>query len=172
MAAGYSALCFNAVVQVLQAAAVAQTIKVDPKVVLPSAAPMMGLDLPNVQIHLPSQPYAGDSWGGTSNLKNGFFKVEVSVLGEVLPEQSIPNGTPYGSSTQLGILVLSDQVQDALEADYILGQSQSVLRSCSPRVVDVASFGVVHGRNVADSRQIVSVISVVFKIRFFASQRS
>lgn len=163
---GYSSLCFNAVLQVIQAAAAAGTIGVDPNSIFQAAQPMAGIALPYIAISLPSEPYENDSWGGTSNLKNGIFQVDVHVVGELRKEDTTPTGHPYGDINYYGILILSDLVQDALDQAY------ATLKAASPKVVDVFVATTIHGRNSADARQIVSSTRVKFLIRFFAGQRS
>lgn len=163
---GYAAPCFNAVLEAVRAAAEATTIAVDPLLVFPAAQPMMGLECPNIQISLPGQPYESDVWGGTGNLKNSLFKIDVHVVTELIQEKDTPTGHPYGDELVPGLLTIADSVEDALEAAY------SNLLAASPRVVDVMSATVAHGRLVSDARQIVATIEVIFKIRFFAGRRS
>lgn len=162
---GYTAAVINGVRDVLKAATVSgEPLDYLQEVFLagPSAG-SQGLN-PFLVVRLPREPYANDSWGGTSNLKNGRFVVEVDVVAEVNPEGNYPFGVP-GDPAQRGILTIADDVMDLLEVEA------AAIKASSPRVVDFVVSASAYERIAEGAIQVVSVVRIDFQVRFFAGNR-
>lgn len=166
MAIGYAALDFNAVQDVIIAACTGGAIAVDPGKVFIEAEPQAGGKLPQITIAMPQEPYEDDTWAGSDKLKNSIFKLYVFVVAELNVAATVPGGHPFGDATTPGLLTIADQVCDALDSAY------STLMAASPKNVDVANSSKVFTRNAAGVRQVVTRITVTFKVRFFAGNRS
>lgn len=161
---GYSAKCFNVLVDVLKAAAQGGTgdLPMEAGDIFAGATPQAGNQRPFLLVRLPQEPYSTFEWGGTSALKTALFVVDVDVVDEVAPERS----QPYGSEALPGILTLADDVMDVLE------NGRDTILAASGRIVDYAMTASAHSRSEGDGRTIVATIRVAFKVRFFAGQRS
>lgn len=158
----YTANIINGVLAALQDAAQGGTgeLPVEPGDIAMLVSPMGGQQKPYIVVRLPTEPYTSAAWGGSSNLRNAIFIVDVDVVGETVPE----NPQPYGSDANTGILTLADDVMDVLE------NAREALLNTTPRLYDYELTAAAHQRG-EDARTVSVTIRCSFKIRFFAGRR-
>lgn len=153
----------NAVTQALKDVAQGTAdpkLPMEPQDIAMLVSPVGAKQKPYLVVRLPQEPYSSNVWGGSSNLKNGQFIVDVDVVGEVTPDRA----QPYGNEMQMGILNLADDVMDVLE------NARAALIASSPKVVDYEVTAAAHQQG-EDARTIAVTIRLLFKTRFFAGAR-
>jgi hypothetical protein len=149
---------FGATVDAIVAAC-GSTLAVDSARVFQAVAPEANAQLPFVVVRLPQQGKGTGDWGGTGNLRNNDFKVEVCLAAE------IPSGIthPYGDASTPGILTLTDDLMNVLE------NAKAAFLASTPKLIDYQLTAESFTKD--DSRVGVSVLTLIFKTRFFAGQR-
>lgn len=158
----YCANIINAVTQALKDAAQGGTadLPMEQGDIAMLVTTQGGKQMPYLNVRLPQEPYSSLVWGGTGNLKNGIFIVDVDVVTEAVPETAYP----YGNDANPGILTLADDVMDVLE------NAREAIMASSPKLVDYEVTATAHQKG-EDSRLVVATVRCAFKIRFFAGNR-
>lgn len=159
--AGYTALLYAAVVDVLKSAAPSLTPAVDPLRVFQVTGQEANAELPWIAARLPID-YGNSTWVGTGNLQDNLYRVEVGVAAELIGDG---NGThPYGDASTPGPLTLIDSVQDALE------NARATFLAATPRLVDY-SVSAQAFQKQDGTRVVFGTITITFKVRFRAGNR-
>lgn len=160
---GMIADCFNAVSDLLEAAAVAGSIAVDPALVVQAVNALS--ETPNVQVSLPSIPYENMKWNGSGNQKDSHFICECWVNAQLDGSRATPGGHAFGDGTAPGLLTIAAQVEDAIENGY------ATLKAANIRVVDVQLLNTIYTRQVPGSTTVSAVVRVDFWLRYIAGSR-
>lgn len=167
---GYAAPLFNAVLTVIQDACQGppksgpiQTIKdLQPQAVYILALPASNVGTPCILVRLPEEPYSQSSWGGSSDLRNGLFIVDVDLVDQVKI-----NDHPMGDENLSGILTLADDLMDLLETEASRGK----FREATPKLVDYEVTTTAHTRGGSNGLMVAATVRLAFKTRFRAGNR-
>lgn len=157
----YSAKLFNAVLAIVKAAATGGSITgVKATNVFIAALPQAGREKPFIVVRLPQEPFKSSSWGGTGDLRNGMFIVDVDLCDELKTGQANPFGDD--PTTSPGLLTRIDQLQDALE------NGRAAMLAASPKAYDLEMNTTAHLIPADAVTAAVATIRVAIKVRYRA----
>ncbi len=159
----YSAKIFNVVLKIVKDGVTAGSVQgVDPLNVFAAALPQAGRQKPFITVRLPQEPFKSSQWGGTGNLRNGMFIVDVDLCDEM--KVGDPNVGPFGDdpTTSPGLLTRIDQIQDLLE------NNRAAFLAASLKVVDFEMNTTAHMIPADAVTAAVATIRVAVKVRYTA----
>ncbi len=164
---GFSAALYNVILSTIKDGCLGQSgpmtglAQMQEQSVFPLAAPVSNVKMPHIIVRLPAEPYATFNWVSTSEKRDGLMVVDVDVVTEL--RQTIEQ--PYGSENLMGVLTLTDDVCDLLEAQRLK------IMKASEKLVDYELSSSAHSRQTPDGLGVVTTTRVVFKTRFQAGHR-